>query len=344
MLPSESNEYPSISIIILNYNGLVFIEKCLKSVFASDYPNFEVIFVDNGSTDGSVELVEKLFRSDLRLKIIRNDSNFGFAEGNNIGVKDAKGKYLAFLNNDTEVDSLWLREISAAISSDNEIAAAQCKLMQMDNRKKLDSAGNYIDYFAIAYVRGYDEVDQGQYDYICEIFGATGAALVVKKEVFNKVRGFDSDFFLTFEDTDLCWRIWLSGYKIVFIPKAVVYHKGGGTTGKTITGNSVVYFFCRNRITSLLKNYSLQNLFRCLPVNTTFLLFYSLIRIKDYGTRMTMAVMRAIAWNILHLNKIMYKRKIVQSMRKKSDDFLINKGLMEPWSIKKMIAKLRFIR
>jgi hypothetical protein len=259
-------------------------------------------------------------------------------------VKDAKGKYLAFLNNDTEVDSLWLREISAAISSDNEIAAAQCKLMQMDNRKKLDSAGNYIDYFAIAYVRGYDEVDQGQYDYICEIFGATGAALVVKKEVFNKVRGFDSDFFLTFEDTDLCWRIWLSGYKIVFIPKAVVYHKGGGTTGKTITGNSVVYFFCRNRITSLLKNYSLQNLFRCLPVNTTFLLFYSLIRIKDYGTRMTMAVMRAIAWNILHLNKIMYKRKIVQSMRKKSDDFLINKGLMEPWSIKKMIAKLRFIR
>ena len=186
----SNSESTLISVIILNYNGKDYNGKCLTSVFASNYSNYEVIFVDNNSTDDSVRIVESMFGANQRLRVILNGKNLGFAEGNNIGVKYAKGKYLVFLNNDTEVDPSWLLEISKVFSSDRNIAAAQCKLLQLDDRKTLESAGHYIDYFGIAHIRGENEVDLGQYDNVDEIFGATGAAFIVRSDVFNEVKGF----------------------------------------------------------------------------------------------------------------------------------------------------------
>ena len=136
---------PQVSIIILNYNGIKFVERCLKSVLNTDYPLFEVIFVDNGSTDGSPELVQKLFGEDKRLRIILNKENLGFTGGNNVGIKMSKGEYIVLLNNDTEVPSDWLRQLVLVMEKRRDIGMAQPAILYMDMDHTIQTLGNYID-------------------------------------------------------------------------------------------------------------------------------------------------------------------------------------------------------
>jgi GT2 family glycosyltransferase len=174
-----------ISIVILNFNGKKFLDECLSSVLKSNYPDFEVIFVDNASTDGSVEFVQSNFRGYSNLRIIRNNRNLGFAEGNNVGAKVAKGEYVVFLNVDTKVDPNWLKELVTAMESDESIGAAQSKLLQFDGRT-IDSAGDFINFYGFGWMRGHGEIDRGQFNKIDEIFSARGAAMIVRKKSFRR--------------------------------------------------------------------------------------------------------------------------------------------------------------
>lgn len=135
---------PTVSIIIVNFNGLKHLNKCLSSVLKTEYSNFEIVLVDNGSSDGSVDYVKKNFAVE-RLKLIELPQNRGFAEGNNSGVKKARGKYIVLLNNDTEVDSEWLTPLVNTMESDAGIGAAQPKILLMNRRNRFDSAGNFIN-------------------------------------------------------------------------------------------------------------------------------------------------------------------------------------------------------
>jgi hypothetical protein len=305
-------------------------------VLNTTYANYEIIFVDNASSDGSIEYVKEKFGSHPKLKLVVNDENYGFALGNNIGARHASGKYLVFLNVDTIVDSSWLKELVSVMETDPLVGAAQCKLLLMDNPKLIDSVGHYIDWFGIAFVRGYKEEDQGQYDRVEEVFGATGAALIVRTDIFKKLGGFDEDFFMLFEEDDLCWRIWIAGYKVLYIPRAIVFHKSGALRSKE--GNYKNLFFSRrNRITSLLKNYSTKNLIRFLPINISLLFaitFFTKNKLEYFK-----AFIKSVAWILRNNRRTMLKRRITQTKRVVSDEQLIKMGIIRKPCIKEILRK-----
>jgi hypothetical protein len=323
-----------VSVIILNYNGLEFVDNCLKSVFGSSYSDFEVIFVDNASSDGSLTHVRKKFSSQPNLKLVINNKNYGFALGNNVGAEQASGKYLVFLNIDTVVDSNWLSALVNAMDNYPTVRAAQCKLLLMDNPKLIDSAGHDMDWFGIAYVRGHMAKDEGQYDKINQIFGATGAALIVRADVFKKLGGFDKDFFMLFEEDDLCWRTWLMGFKVLFIPKAIVFHKSAALRSRESEYKNL-FLSRRNRTVSLIKNYSLKNLIRFLPINLGLLFMITFF--TEHKLDYLKAYTNSLFWIAQNSRNILLKRRLVQSTRQVSDAFLINLGILRKPVTREMI-------
>lgn len=310
--------WPMVSIVIVNFNGRNFLSRCLSSVLKTNYPNFEVIIVDNGSTDGSAELVQRCFQYN-NIRIIRNSRNLGFAEGNNIGARAAKGEYVVFLNNDTEVDAEWLKELVTVMESDEAIAAAQSKLLSFD-RKTIDSTGDFINFLGMGWMRGRGEEDKGQYDKIGEIFSARGAGMIVRKQILREIGCFDSDFFMICEDVDLGWRIRLNGYKVVFVPKSVVYHFGSGTRKKFERAAESYYYNTRNGISMLIKNYDLKNLFISVTARVLAELALFLISLPFPSKRSyNLSRISAMFWVLLNFRHVWEKRLKVQLMRKVSD-------------------------
>ena len=212
---------PKVSIIIVNYNGKELLQKCLDSLLKVNYDNFEIILVDNNSTDGTVEFVTKNYPS---LIIIKLDSNKGFAEPNNVAAKISKGKYLLFLNNDTVVTPNFISEMVKVMETDKKIAICQSLLLKPDG--SVDSSGDFIDHLGVVY-NSKTEIDE-----IREVSSARGASMLVRSDIFKKLDGFDQKFFVTFEDVDLCWRSWILGYRVLIIPTSIVYHEGGITIKK----------------------------------------------------------------------------------------------------------------
>jgi len=305
-----------ISAIIVNWNGKKHLSYCLSSLEKIDYPNFEVILVDNGSTDGSVEYVEKNFS---QVKIIRNQKNLGFAEANNIGAKEARGEYLLFLNNDTRVIPNFLDKLVLRMEEDATIGMCQGKLLLMDEPGKLDVLGGYLTSTGFLKHIGLNGTDRGQYNQEREIFSPRGACMMIQHSLFERLGGFDKDFFAYFEETDLAWRVWLAGYRIVYIPQSVVYHKVGATT-QSLSFSFIQYHSYKNRIRSLIKNLELKNLFLLLSFHIFLclaLVFISLLCLKPKRAR---AISRAIGWNIKHIKATLRKRRFVQSQIRKVRD------------------------
>jgi GT2 family glycosyltransferase len=204
MVLSNLPKKPFVSIIILNYNASQYLEACISTVMDTNLSS-EVIVVDNASKDGSVDLLKTLKDKYGQLKVIFLSKNVGFSVGNNIGSKYAHGKYLLFLNPDTFVDPDWLEGLVMVLDADETIGAAQPKML-MPN-KIIDSAGGFMTPLGLAWCRGYNERDNNQYNEITDIFFAKGAALMVRKSIFDRVGKFDPLFFFYYEETDLCWRI-----------------------------------------------------------------------------------------------------------------------------------------
>lgn len=302
---------PFVSIIILAHNSLKFLPKCLTSILNANYSNFEVILVDNASTDGSLEYVRKNFSYDPRLKIISNKANLGFAEGNNVGVKLAKGEYLFFLNVDTIVDPNWLNELIKVMRDYPFVGICQSKLLSLKNPKLFDSAGDFIDKYGVTMRRGGDllEKDEGQYDKIEEIFSSRGAALMTRREVINEIGLFDPAYFITYEDVDFCWRARLHGYRVLYVPTSIVYHVGEASSPASIK----VFYTTKNGIMTLIKNYELHNLFKILPqlivISLSAAMAEVVIRKKP---RQAIDRLRGILWNLLHFKYIWKKRLKVQ--------------------------------
>jgi GT2 family glycosyltransferase len=245
------NSPPKIAIVILSWNNQSFLEKFLPFVLATDYANFQVVIVDNGSTDDTPRFLQSHYPE---LKVIRFIENLGFAKGYNESLKQVEADYYMILNSDVEVPAGWLKPMVELLESDLLIAACQPKLLCYDDRKKFEyagGAGGWLDKYGYPFCKGriFDvwEDDHGQYDQPEPIFWASGAALFIRAKIFHEVGGFDEYFFAHQEEIDLCWRIQLAGYKIYSCPASVVYHVGGGTLP---AGNSFKTFlnFRNNRI------------------------------------------------------------------------------------------------
>ena len=178
---------PKVSVIIINYNGKNLLEKCLESLFKVTYDNFEVILVDNNSSDETINFITKNYPSIILIKL---DSNKGFAEPNNIASKVAKGNFLLFLNNDTIVTPNFISELVNVLTHDLKIAICQSLLLKPDG--KIDSSGDFIDTIGISYN------SKQQIKEIREISSARGASMIIRKEIFEQLHGFDENFFCFF--------------------------------------------------------------------------------------------------------------------------------------------------
>ncbi len=251
---------PLVAIVILNYNGKHYLEKFLPSVISSSYTNKKIIVADNASTDNSVEWILSNYQS---IDVITLKENFGFAKGYNEALKQVKADYYVLLNSDVEVTPKWIEPIISLMNQDKAVGACQPKLMSYNNKKLFEYAGacgGWLDMFGYPFSRGrifdFCEEDKGQYDDVAEVFWATGAALFVRASTYHELKGLDEYFFAHQEEIDLCWRMQLSGYKVMVCPQSVVYHVGAGTLPK---GGHKVFLNFRNNLVMLAKNFSVGN-------------------------------------------------------------------------------------
>jgi GT2 family glycosyltransferase len=265
---NNTNNTPSVAVVILNWNGQHFLEKFLPSVLASTYNNSQIIVADNASTDDSISFLQQHFPA---VKIIVNETNEGFAKGYNTALKKVTADYFVLLNSDVEVTPGWIEPIIQLMENDNSIAACQPKILDYKNKTHFEYAGasgGFIDSLGYPSARGRVleniEEDKGQYNDAIPCFWATGAAMFVRASVYNTLCGLDEYFFAHQEEIDLCWRIQLSGHKVYVQPASIVYHVGGGTLPK---GNSKkTYLNFRNNLIMLWKNTPSSNLILKLPI------------------------------------------------------------------------------
>jgi GT2 family glycosyltransferase len=319
---------PKVVMIVLNYNSLKKLgERVLyfiRSIAYTNYSNFEMIVVDNGSIDGSDKLIEDELGRIGRGRVVKVEKNLGFTRGNNLGFELGcrSAKYVAFLNNDIEVEPDWLDKIIDVLGADESIAAAQPAILQLSNRNRVDSLGGMIDRFGWTYDLFSNSSPPNNLERPFEVFWAKAAAIVVRSDVFRKVGGFDEDYFIYYDEVDLCWRIRLLGYKVVTVPTARIYHLGGGTMGGANFRS--IYMSRKNHLAMLLKNYSFLNA-----------IFYSIVLVLIYlsaivkepfrGRKIvSLAVLAALVWNIRNLRKTLHKRAYIQSIRKIPDKQIQN--------------------
>jgi len=247
---------PRVSVIIVSWNARSVIEKCLPSVVATEYPNLEIIFADNASTDGSAAWIAREYPS---VKIVRHPENWLFCRGNNAALPHATGEYVLLLNNDVEVPPGWLHPLVETMQTHDDVGAVQPKLLQYDDRDRFEyagAAGGFLDRVGYPFTRGrmFDtmETDRGQYDDPCDVFWATGAALLLRRTALNEVGLLDERFKMHMEEIDLCWRLQRHGYRVRVQPKSTVYHIGGASLPQGSPRKA--YYNFRNSLLLLYKN------------------------------------------------------------------------------------------
>jgi len=250
-------------VVILNWNGIGFLKKFLETVVKCSMDNETIICVaDNGSSDGSPEWVAANFKD---VKLIRFDTNNGFAGGYNLAINMLDAKYFVLLNSDIEVTEGWLKPMVSFMDNNHDVASCQPKILsyaRKDHFEYAGAAGSFIDKYGYPFCRGriFDliEEDKGQYDSQIDIFWSSGACMIVRSEAWKKCDGLDSDFFAHMEEIDLCWRFHKAGYRVSFLPESVVYHVGGGSLPYNSPYKTYLNF--RNSLFMLYKNLPDRNL------------------------------------------------------------------------------------
>lgn len=222
-------EAPSVSVIILTWDGKQFLSGCLDSVLKQTLPPTEIILVDNGSRDGSVEFVRERYQDSV--KIVENDSNVGFAEGNNRGIRTSCGKYVVLLNNDAQPHPRWLEVMVSLMEENPGAGMCACKIVCAHDPNLIDYAGFLIYRDGTVRSRGRLEEDRGQYSRVEETFAPSGCAALYRRKMLDEIGLFDPDFFIYGDDSELGFRGRLAGWNVLFAPQALVYHIGSATTG-----------------------------------------------------------------------------------------------------------------
>ena len=313
-----------ISIIMVNYNGKTFIGKnelrdAISSFLETKYAPLEFIFVDNNSNDDSVKFAEKIFEDykSLSTKIIRNENNLGFAGGCEEGLKSARGRYIVLVNNDNKVvDPNWLVKFIRVLEQNDNIGAVFCKTIKWDEPTLLDSKGLTMTPPGLMAMTDIPE------DKISECL-VWQTPVMFRREITNKIGGFfDRDYVILNDDTDSSIRIWLAGYRILYVPTVFALHKRSATM-KNLPTEFVCFHGRKNTIQTLIKNYEMKNLIRWLPV--TLIIYLAAIVYFLFKKRVDQAkaTLYAILWNIKNSGRIMKKRRYIQkNVRRTSDDVI----------------------
>lgn len=259
---------PTVAVAILSWNGRKFLEQFLPSVVATTYAHATHYVIDNASTDDTAAWLAVHYP---QVRLVQLHQNWGFAGGYNEGLKQIEADYYVLLNQDVEVTPTWLEPMVALLEAQPGVAACQPKLRAYHQNTHFEyagAAGGFIDWLGYTFCRGrlFDvvEVDQGQYDSSIPIFWASGAAMFLRAKLYHQLGGLDADFFAHMEEIDLCWRIHNAGYRIMYVPQAVVYHVGGGSLPQGNPRKTFLNF--RNNLWMLYKNLPQQRFKRTMAL------------------------------------------------------------------------------
>ena len=332
-MPSQQ---PVVSIIIPHTAGTEILIDCLDSLARGcGGPEAEIILVDNASSDGSVAEAYERFPN---MRVLRLEQNRGYAGGCNRGIEAANGRYVLLLNDDTEVDAACVRELVETAEAEPSIGACQPKIRSLQDRSQFEysgAAGGLMDVYGYPFSRGrimdHVEDDEGQYDEAAEIFWASGVCMLIRKSVLDEVGAFDETFFAYMEEIDLSWRINLGGFRVVYVPTAIVYHIGGYSLERTNLKR--MYLNHRNSVIMLAKNYSLRSLVWALPTKIVLELFIfagALVR----NPRRSRAVVLSFGWLLTHVPLILRLRAEAQNVRRVPDRLILSRlyqGMAPIW-------------
>lgn len=238
-----------VTVIIPNFKGADCIRPCLDSLRKQDYMDYYLIVVDNHSDDGSDDIVEREYPE---AKLIRLSDNFGFSRAVNEGIKASKTPYVLLLNNDTTADKAFVRKMVEAISADEGIFSVSAKMLQMDAPDRIDGAGDLYSAWGWAFARGKGK-KSSRYTKKCDVFASCGGAAIYRRKILDEIGWFDEFHFAYLEDVDIGYRARIMGYRNVYEPEAVVWHKGSGTTGSRYN-DFKVRISARNNMYVVMKN------------------------------------------------------------------------------------------
>jgi len=303
-----------VSVIIPNWNGKDFLGPCLESVYRQEFKDLETIIIDNGSSDGSVSFVENNFP---QVRVIRFEQNTGFSSAVNAGILASSTPYVAMLNNDTEVHPLWLKELVASLETDPKAGSAASKILFSSDRHSVNSAGDEFSWFGVAYHRRLARGDAHLYDEPRYVFSACGAAALFRKELFDAVGLFDESFFAYQEDVDLGFRAQLLGYRCLFVPRAIVYHKSRMTSSRVI--GLRFYLNQRNKYFVLIKNFPAKLFILCLPL---ILLFEGFCLLRAIVSGHLIIYFKALKGVSDHFPEMFRRRRQIQANRIKDDTYI----------------------
>jgi GT2 family glycosyltransferase len=309
---------PLASIIIPHYNGKQHLETCLGSLRRQMVTDFEVLLVDNGSTDGSQAYTRAEFPE---VRLIELGRNQGFTGACNAGFAAATSPILILLNNDTETDPHWLENLLDAFDRHPEVGSIASRMMLFDRRDHFHTAGDLVRLDGTPGNRGVWQKDEGQYDNEEYVFSACGGAAAYRREVLEQVGYLDDAYFFSCEDVDLGWRINLAGWRVLYLPTAIVYHKlkatGGSVTGSYYDGRNFLYLIAKNMPSSLIRRHWRVILHGQWRITREAL--------RHWRGEAARARLRGQLAGLLKLPTLWRKRQQVQQLRRLDDDSLMSR-------------------
>jgi GT2 family glycosyltransferase len=331
---------PAVSVIILNWNGGKYLPRCLQAVRAQTYQDFEVLVVDNGSQDGSLDGIEAGWEN---LRVIRLDRNLGYAAANNLGAQKARGRWLATLNNDAYPAPDWLANLVSSAESVNDPSYSffASRMVLANEKGRMDGTGDILHASGLAWHRDHNRpVEEARHE-PDEVFSPCAAAALYRREDFLNAGGFDEQFFSHHEDVDLGFRLRLRGSRCLYVPTAEVAHVGSASFG--LDSDFTVYQVHRNLVWSYFSNMPGVLFWKYLPAhlltNLVFFIFYTL---RGQGR----SIWRA-KWDALRgLPRALRKRRAVQESREveiQAIDRLMDHGWLSPYLLGRRAGKIQKI-
>jgi GT2 family glycosyltransferase len=328
-----------LSFIVLTQNGWQVTLACLESLASvvTDYA-YEVIVVDNGSSDGMRDHLSKCL-SRMNYHYVRLENNVGAALGRNIGADSATGNLLAFIDNDATIEAAFVDEAVHFFEKRSDVDACQCKIMRARAPAEIENAGFTLDMFGFGYTVGFGEIDRGQYDVDRFIMGGVTSGLIVRQPAFADVRGLDNRMFYQFEDADLCWRLWRFGHAIAFCHSIKVFHLNGGTIPRN---PRYLKLYARNRIWSLARNLDGASSVFSIAVSSLYCLGLAALTLFLRGPLFSLGVLSGLAAGL---------RGIQDSRKLRADEAhaivfrtkaLLTKGVLTAPSLR-VIVNARFL-
>lgn len=316
---------PKVAVIILNYNGKQFLDDCLSSLKRQSFKDYQVWVLDNASSDGSVDYIKKRYPW---VKVIGNERNDGTAEGSNVAARKTESKYIVFMSNDIKADRDCLKYLVETLDQDEKVGICSSKLLRFEKDKKIgryliDNVGGDLDIYGFGWPRGTGRTGR-QWEKKKDVSFSYGGSFIIRRKLFEKIGGYDQQYFTLGDDIDLSWRTRLLGYRVVVNPASFVYHRVSATLGTIYQRPQRRFWSERNYLRTLIKNYEAKNLFLILPryfvIEAMEVVFFLFLKRQP---RVVLALIKAFLWNLFVFPSTLKERAKIQKMRVVKDEEIL---------------------